>query len=358
MKAISNIVDAFSLSSMRRRRAENKEKQFLPADFSSKEYLDLHPDVRAAGIDPTQHYLEYGMREGRQYRRGVTFTSSGMPYQRQISVYCADYGWLFEDLKRKFGTSGGVTPANEPDPNAGAWICIRTAEAQASPDLTRTIVQVHDLYDYDVLAYSDAALVLFTHPCQLWHWRKRGFAGRGMVLPIGARSGIPIAREMPACPTIGFFCGETPKMEKQSLLFREVVQAARADVDFDVLMIGRNLEHIRDLGTWYDRAAEPDDYRAVDVLFTASVSPAIPLSVYEACSIGVPVISTPRWFPIPNWPNIYMAESCEALVACVRAIVTYRAELYRGREASKFSPYLLENWIEFQIDFCRKIAVP
>ncbi len=40
----------------------------LPSDFSADDYLQLHPDVRAAGVDPAQHYLQFGMREGRAYR--------------------------------------------------------------------------------------------------------------------------------------------------------------------------------------------------------------------------------------------------------------------------------------------------
>ncbi|VWC85731.1 phytanoyl-CoA dioxygenase [Burkholderia lata] len=39
----------------------------LPPDFSAEAYLLLHPDVRAAGVDPAQHYLEHGRREGRRY---------------------------------------------------------------------------------------------------------------------------------------------------------------------------------------------------------------------------------------------------------------------------------------------------
>ena len=39
----------------------------LPPDFSAEAYLLLHPDVRAAGIDPARHYLEHGIREGRRY---------------------------------------------------------------------------------------------------------------------------------------------------------------------------------------------------------------------------------------------------------------------------------------------------
>lgn len=42
----------------------------LPEDFDPKVYLYLNPDVEAAGIDPTEHYLEFGVREGRRFRRG------------------------------------------------------------------------------------------------------------------------------------------------------------------------------------------------------------------------------------------------------------------------------------------------
>lgn len=41
----------------------------LPADFLAESYLDLNPDVRAAGVDPVAHFLEHGARERRAYRR-------------------------------------------------------------------------------------------------------------------------------------------------------------------------------------------------------------------------------------------------------------------------------------------------
>lgn len=40
----------------------------LPADFVGADYLELNPDVKAAGVDAAWHYLEYGKREGRRYR--------------------------------------------------------------------------------------------------------------------------------------------------------------------------------------------------------------------------------------------------------------------------------------------------
>lgn len=40
----------------------------LPKDFDTDEYLRANPDVAAAGIDATSHYLNYGRREGRRLR--------------------------------------------------------------------------------------------------------------------------------------------------------------------------------------------------------------------------------------------------------------------------------------------------
>ena len=37
-------------------------------DFSGDLYLSLHPDVKAAGLNPYQHYLEWGLKEGRRIR--------------------------------------------------------------------------------------------------------------------------------------------------------------------------------------------------------------------------------------------------------------------------------------------------
>jgi hypothetical protein len=40
----------------------------LPRDFADTLYLQLHPDVAQAGVDPRLHYLRYGMTEGRKYK--------------------------------------------------------------------------------------------------------------------------------------------------------------------------------------------------------------------------------------------------------------------------------------------------
>jgi SAM-dependent methyltransferase len=40
----------------------------LPSEFDANTYLQIHQDVAAAGVDPVQHYLTHGYREGRCLR--------------------------------------------------------------------------------------------------------------------------------------------------------------------------------------------------------------------------------------------------------------------------------------------------
>jgi hypothetical protein len=40
----------------------------LPDDFDPQRYLALNPDVKTAGVDPAQHYLNYGAYEHRRYK--------------------------------------------------------------------------------------------------------------------------------------------------------------------------------------------------------------------------------------------------------------------------------------------------
>jgi hypothetical protein len=45
-----------------------KKKVESPVDFNPSKYLELYPDVKAAGVDPKQHYMEFGFFEGRRYQ--------------------------------------------------------------------------------------------------------------------------------------------------------------------------------------------------------------------------------------------------------------------------------------------------
>lgn len=39
----------------------------LPVDFDGARYLELHPDVKQSGVDPSKHYMAHGSRERRRY---------------------------------------------------------------------------------------------------------------------------------------------------------------------------------------------------------------------------------------------------------------------------------------------------
>jgi SAM-dependent methyltransferase len=45
-----------------------KKRPVLPTEFDPKAYLTTHEDVAAAGVDPVQHYLMFGRKEGRRLR--------------------------------------------------------------------------------------------------------------------------------------------------------------------------------------------------------------------------------------------------------------------------------------------------
>lgn len=52
---------------VRRQVLEVKTIVGLPEDFDGNVYLKLHPDVKRAGLDPAEHYLNHGRAEGRRY---------------------------------------------------------------------------------------------------------------------------------------------------------------------------------------------------------------------------------------------------------------------------------------------------
>ena len=178
---------------------------------------------------------------------------------------------------------------------------------------------------------------------------KNGFLGNFKIQPIGSRKNIPIPTSLPLKPTVGFFCGETPTFEKRSLFFQETIIFLKKIIDVDVLMIGRNLDHISELGTYESRAAQPDDYSRIDCLFTSSISKAVPLSVYEACSIGKPIVSTPRQFPVDDWPNIFFANTVEGLASHMTHILNNRVLFFKNFSKNKFQPYVLEDYINLNM---------
>lgn len=53
--------------------------------FDTADYLDRYPDVREAGMDPVQHYVTHGIREGRTFRFQVDASREGVGSSSQIA---------------------------------------------------------------------------------------------------------------------------------------------------------------------------------------------------------------------------------------------------------------------------------
>ncbi|WP_218171792.1 TylF/MycF/NovP-related O-methyltransferase [Pseudomonas gingeri] len=66
----------------------------LPVDFSPEKYLELHDDVRVSGMDPVQHFLHYGKKEGRAYKgsRALYAKANGnYSYDGLLSIHNHDF---------------------------------------------------------------------------------------------------------------------------------------------------------------------------------------------------------------------------------------------------------------------------
>ena len=57
----------------------------FPIGFDPQLYLEANPDVAAAGIDPLQHYLQYGKAEGRRLRSPARVTAKRALIQRGVA---------------------------------------------------------------------------------------------------------------------------------------------------------------------------------------------------------------------------------------------------------------------------------
>lgn len=272
----------------------------------------------------------------------------------KINCFCENKGWLFEDFKKYFYENGALI-SEKPKAEADAYICIRTNEINNSNLIHRSIVQVHGMYNYNIEFYNQALGIVFTHPMQYWLWRSQGFIGKFKIIPIGARKELVPFDNIPLRPTVGFFCGETAKFEKQSYLFRNVVLKLKKYLDFDVLMIGRNLNHISDLGIYENKSASIEDYARIDVLFTSSISPGIPISVYEACAAGKPIVTTPRWFPRSDWPNVKIGMSEDELMNHLLEVLTNRLDYHNYRNKNRYVPYTIDNWVTENLKFLKEI---
>ncbi len=285
--------------------------------------------------------------------------------------------WLFGDLQRGFRQTHvqgvEVVTSETPVERADGWIFIRTAEAVSSPDLARTVVCLHDLYDHDGMygpgqprrQALQARGVVLCHPHQRQILQDAGVdlsCSLVMERPLGALRAFTV-RDNPMDDQfrIGWIGREHTR--KRAAWFAEALQFLSANKkDMVAVLIGKELDALaervradRTSCEYFDRSRisicdYPALYQRLDCVVITSSTEAGPLPLFEALATGLPVVSTPvGWAPYlaskaPEY--IFLADSPQAIAAHLETIRRRRAQLFASRFqiAATVDQYRLDDW--------------
>src|SRR5215813_2404706 len=310
------------------------------------------------------------------------------PLKINVCVKGSD-DWLFGDLRRGFQHTRvegvEVMPTAIPVQNADGWIFIRTGEAANSPDLSRTVVCVHDLYDHDGMygpgeprrQALQARGVILCHPRQRQILEDAGIdLSQSLVLerPLGALREFTVRKNYDGSRfRVGWIGREHAR--KRTAWFAEAMQCfAAGKSDVVAVLIGKELgplcQSLRGNGIrceHFDRAHVsirdyPALYRQLDCLVITSSSEAGPLPLFEALATGVPVVSTPvGWAPhlaskAPGF--VFLADNPKGIVAHLESIRSRRAEMFASRFqiAATVEDYHLDDWFQEVLQLAAALA--
>lgn len=282
--------------------------------------------------------------------------------------------WLFGDLKRGFLKHGlpgvRVTATETPLADANAWIFIRTSEAATSPDLRRTVVCIHDVYNHetsyqpggDRAAVRGAAGLVLCHPEQRRILRNEGIELPAAVLerPLGALEAFTV-RDKPSDSFTAAWVGRSHPRKRPEWFVDALRQLRKKSGAVKAILIGMDLQELRSdvqaVGVdcaHYDRADltiedYPPIYRNTDCVVITSSTEAGPLPLFESLASGVPVISTPvGWSPILadcNPDCVLLATDPSSIATRMEQVRFKRGEYFRRRfEMARIVEYRLETW--------------
>jgi glycosyltransferase involved in cell wall biosynthesis len=226
-----------------------------------------------------------------------------------INPYCSQLGerWLFDDIRDHFNAhpSGLVRATEDPLLAADRYICIRATELSESPDIARTIVQLHcnepRLWGSTEMLRRAAGFV-FTHPSQPRLLLELGVPldKPSLLRPVGALDCFTLRENVSRLCSFGWVGRDTGA--KRIELFVDAVKMQPAMMR--VVMAGANLvDRVRQIrnsvADWelYPRSVTPIDYypaiyRTLDAVVITSANEAGPMCLYESLACGVPVIAT------------------------------------------------------------------
>ena len=310
------------------------------------------------------------------------------PLKINVCVKGSD-GWLFGDLRKGFQRThvdGVEVMATEtPVQNADGWIFIRTGEAANSPDLSRTVVCIHDLYDHDGIYRPgqprwqalQARGVVLCHPRQRQILQDAGIdLSQSLVLerPLGALRGFTVRRNYDGIQfRVGWVGREHAR--KRTTWFAEAMQYfAGGKSDVVAVLIGKELELLYQRLSadgiaceYFDRDHVPIHdypmlYQQLDCLVITSSTEAGPLPLFEALATGVPVVSTSvGWAPhmaskAPDF--IFLADSAKGIAVHLETIRSRRKEIFASRFqiAALVKGYYLDDWFQEVLQLAAVLA--
>jgi glycosyltransferase involved in cell wall biosynthesis len=378
----------------------------IPPDWSRFEEWNLLPETRACR-DAYMHFIRINQwtRKDVRNEEKVTALLKSVPEnggsdpvapaivklrgaQPVINVVAANWGWLFEDLKRHFVRRCRpdviVRSTEKPIRHADAWIFIRTKEAARTPDLSRTLVQIHDLYDDgcylnkgDRSKTGKCAAWTLTHPDQKAILKKNSIhldPDKTMLRPIGAPESFTQRVKLSKQFTIGW--AGRPIIHKGEDIKRVqwVMDAVlKLKEEAHVILLGDKLNPYRDqlrdhgIPVNYRRKSSgnyssyPEIYKQMDCVLITSKIEAGPFSLFESLASGVPVIATKvGWAPelIKNGENGFLVDTVDEVTEAIHKIQKNRSEWFERRHEIRASlkGYTLESWIDNNIDLALKLV--
>jgi glycosyltransferase involved in cell wall biosynthesis len=309
------------------------------------------------------------------------------PAERMINVVAENRGWLFEAWKQRLAAAPcpgfRVLASARPLRHADAWIFVRAREAAATPDFSRTVVQLHDLYDGGLYARGGqrgcvprCAGLSLTHPAQRELLAASGVdlgQRRWLLQPVGW-AGDPGPRAVGEAPTVAWIGRPARPGGEDVTRLDWFVEAARSlGGDVRVVLVGERLEaaaaELRRAGVACTAAGLrhlPPDRAAgwigrFDCVAITGAADTGPWPLFDALHAGVPVVAAPV-----GWAGRLLADGrCGILaddpasfaravgeVLAERAAWAERGALMRERVAE----YSLSAWMEANLSLAAELA--
>jgi glycosyltransferase involved in cell wall biosynthesis len=306
-----------------------------------------------------------------------------------VNVCAEGNDWLFGDLKDGFASTEvddlSVVVTDRPQSASDAWVFVRTREASWSPDLARSVVCIHDLYEHsrqyfpggERAAVRDAGGLVLCHPEQRRILRDAGIAlDRVPVLarPLGALEIFRPRTSLQSVFHLGWV-GRDHWRKRPEWLVECAARLLSSGLPLRVLLIGKDLENlaaeISEVGldcVLYSRAehsivAYPSLYAIMDCLLITSLTEAGPLPLFEALATGVPVAATPvGWAPhfgrlAPEFVRIGLNPA--ELVAHVVELHSQRCAMFERRHeiAALAAAPRLDTWFGEVLSLAKSLVV-